>query len=359
MTLSIIILSWNTKDLTRNCLRSIFANVKDLEYEVIVVDNASQDNSAEMIEKEFSQVKLIKNLENIGFARGNNQGFAISRGEYVLFLNSDTIVPSPNFISVIPAFNCGAITGKAGLKAGIHTKSNDDSEIIDSRLRGNDNEVINKSPLRKMMEVMKNDSKIGALAPKLVYPDGEFQDEFFRKIPSLAQTFWLYLLPMSKLTYKIDFLRKRYLTDINPEKSVFVSDINLPGTALLMPSKLCRDLGGWDEGTFYWLEDVDLCQRIKKAGYKLYYFAEAEIIHLGGASSAMWDDFRKMYNFRKAYLYYFRKHKGAFQSFLVKWLFILNALFSAPFLLFFGIFKRKFWKKGIAALKFSWKFLGA
>jgi len=313
LTLSIVILSWNTKDLTRNCLRSIFDNVDDLECEVIVVDNDSQDGSAEMIEKEFPQVKLIKNLENIGFARGNNQGFCESRGEYVLFLNSDTIAPSPK----------------------------------------------EKSYLRKMVEAIKNDNKIGALAPKLVYPDGEFQDEFFRKIPSLAQTFWLYLLPMSKLTYKIDFLRKRYLTDINPEKSVFVSDINLPGTALLMPSKLCRDLGGWDEGTFYWLEDVDLCQRIKKAGYKLYYFADAEIIHLGGASSAMWDDFKKMYNFRKAYLYYFRKHKSAFQSFLVKWLFILNALTSAPFLLFFGIFKRRFWKKGIAALKFSWRFLGA
>lgn len=314
MELSIIILSWNTKDLTRNCLRSIFANVKDIFFEVIVVDNNSQDDSAQMIKQEFSQVKLIKNSENLGFAKGNNQGFEISRGEYVLFLNSDTIIPPP-----------------AG----------------------------GKSQLLKMVEVIQADKKIGALSPKLIYPDGRFQYEFYRKFPSLGQTFWLYLLPMSKLAYKIDFLKKKYLTDINSEKSFFVESLNLPGTALLMSAKLCRETGGWDEGTFYWLEDVDLNLRIKKAGYKLYYLAGAEIIHLGGASSALWDDFQKMFNFRKAYLYYFRKHKGALQGFIVKWMFILNALIVSPVLIILGVFKRKFWKKGIAALKFSWKFLGA
>jgi GT2 family glycosyltransferase len=342
LTLSIIILSWNTKDLTRNCLRSIFGGERDLDFEVIVVDNASQDGSAEMIEQEFPQVKLIKNKENIGFARGNNQGFQAGRGEYVLFLNSDTIIPAPK---------------TTGTDLVVSTRSVPVAMI--EAIKSPPTPLCQRGEFPPFAKEGEGGFKIGALAPKLVYPDGRFQYEFYRKFPNLGQTFWLYLLPMSKLTHKIRFLRKKYLTDINPEKSSFVSDINLPGTALLMPAKLCRELGGWDEGTFYWLEDVDLNLRIIKAGYKLYYLADAEIIHLGGASSALWDDFQKMYNFRKSYLYYFRKHKGGFQSFLVKWLFISNALISSPFLMVLGIFRRKFWQKGIAALKFSWNFLGA
>jgi hypothetical protein len=324
LTLSIIILSWNTHDLTRNCLRSIFDNVRDVALEVIVVDNGSSDGSAEMIEKEFPQVKLIKNSENLGFTKGNNQGFKASRGEYALFLNSDTIIPEVDV----------------------------DRPRTDLGLRP-------RSVLGRMIDKMKEDRSIGMLTPKLVYPDGAFQDEYYRKLPSLTQTFWVYLFPFNKLTHNIKFLRQRYLSGVDANKSGYIENFNVPGAAPLMSREAHEKIGGRDENIFYWLEDVDLFWSLKKAGYKMYYLAEATIIHLGGQSNIMWDDLRKMLDFRKGYLYVFRKHKGNLQGFIVKWMFILNALISAPFLMLFGIFGKKYWRKGAAAAKFAWRFLGA
>jgi GT2 family glycosyltransferase len=307
-------------------LRSIFANVKDLAlaseaskendsflFEVIVVENGSQDGSLEMIEQEFPQVKLIKNNYNAGFTKGNNQGFRASRGEYILFLNSDTVIPS---------------------------SSNSP-----------------KSVFELMVEKMTEDRSISMLTPKLIYPDGRFQDEYYRKLPSIIQTFWVYLFPFNKLTHNIKFLRRRYLSDVNPDKSGYIENFNVPGAAPIISREAYEKVGGRDENIFYWMEDIDLFWSMRKAGYKMFYLAEATIIHLGGMSNIMWDDLRKMLDFRQGYVYVFRKHKGKFQGFVVKWMFILNVLISAPFLLILGIFKRKFWKKGTAALKFSWKFL--
>jgi GT2 family glycosyltransferase len=337
MELSIVILSWNTLELTRNCLRSIFDNAKDLECEVIVVDNGSQDGSPEMIEKEFPQVKLIKNNYNSGFTKGNNQGFRASRGEYVLFLNSDTIIPPLDKHIFSPVSGCRPIPP--------HPPSR----------QPNTGESY-KSQLHKMVDKMKDDVSIGMLTPKLVYPDGRFQDEYYRKLPSLAQTFWVYLFPFNKLTHSVKFLRRRYLSDVNPDKSGYITDYNVPGAAPIISRAAYEKISGRDENIFYWMEDIDLFWSMQKAGYKMYYLAEATIIHLGGMSNIMWDDLRKMLDFRRGYLYVFRKHKGKFQGFIVKWMFILNALVSAPFLMLCGIFGKKYWKKGIAALKFVWKF---
>src|SRR3972149_9110820 len=92
MDVSIIIVNWNTRDILRNCLTSVFRNILGLSCEVIVIDNASSDGSDIMVEKDFNQVILIKNTENKGFAAANNQGIKITTGRYILLLNSDTIV---------------------------------------------------------------------------------------------------------------------------------------------------------------------------------------------------------------------------------------------------------------------------
>jgi len=326
--LSIVILSWNTKELTRNCLRSIFASVKDIDFEVIVVENGSHDGSPEMIEQEFPQVKLVRNNYNSGFTKGNNQGFKESRGDYILFLNSDTIVPPGDF-------SPRSVLGKLPM-----------TDLGDTC-----------SQLRRMLDKMKSDKSIGMLTPKLVYPDGRFQDEYYRKLPSIIQTFWVYLAPINKLTHKIGFLRRRYLSDIDPDKSCYVETFNVPGAAPMISREAYEKIDGRDENIFYWMEDVDLFWSMKKAGYKMYYLADATIIHLGGMSNIMWDDLRKMLDFRKGYLYVFRKHKGKFQGFVVKWMFIINAIIMSPILIVLGIFKRKYFRKGIAAAKFAWKFL--
>ncbi len=328
MELSIVILSWNTKDLTRDCLRSIFDNVKDVTFETIVVDNGSSDGSAEMIEKEFTQVVLIKNNENLGFTKGNNQGFKESRGEYVLFLNSDTIIPPVDFaprsvLGKLPRTDLGAA----------------------------------RSQLRKMVEMMRADKKIGILTPKLLNEDKTFQGELFRKYPNLAQTFWLYSAPQNRLTYKINFLKKRYLTDIDQNKSGYIDNYVVSGAAAMMPRKVYEEIGGRDEGIFYWMEDVDLCEVVKKSGYHLYYLADADIIHLCGKSNLLWDDLRKMLDFRTGYMYFYRKHRPHWQSIVVKWIFVLNSLFWILPLYVVGLFVKKYRGKARVFWQFAWKFL--
>ena len=92
LDLSISIVNWNTKDILRNCLKSIYESTHKISYEIFVVDNASSDGSSEMVEKEFPQVKLIRNKENLGFAKANNQVIKLSNARYILLLNSDTMV---------------------------------------------------------------------------------------------------------------------------------------------------------------------------------------------------------------------------------------------------------------------------
>ena len=319
MDLSIVVLSWNTKDLTKQCLKSIYDNVKDVAFETIVVDNGSSDGSAEMVAREFPQVKLVRNSENLGFTKGNNRGFKESGGEYVLFLNSDTIIPPVDFSPGLPR----SVPGTA------------------------------QSQLRKMVDKMRGDKSIGMLTPKLIYPDGEFQDEYYRKLPSISQTFWVYLAPLNKLTHKIKFLRRRFLSDLDSNKSCYADDFNIPGAAPLMSREAHEKIGGRDENIFYWLEDVDLCWSLEKAGYKLYYLADATIIHLGGQSNAMWEDLRKMLDFRRGYVYVFRKHKGKFQGFIIKWMFILNALLLVLPVFVIGLFVKQYRGKA----KVFWQFV--
>ena len=101
MDVSIIIINWNTKKLLSDCLRSVYENAGDVDYEVIVVDNASTDGSVEMVKRDFPQVILIENVANRGFAAANNQGMAVAKGRYVLLLNSDTLVLDDAIVSTV------------------------------------------------------------------------------------------------------------------------------------------------------------------------------------------------------------------------------------------------------------------
>src|SRR5437762_731821 len=116
MTLSIIILSYNTKDLFKNCLKSVFKNLKDFDFEVIVVDNDSHDGSPEMVENEFKKVKLIRNKENVGFGSGNNVGAKQAKGKYLLFLNSDTEVLDNGFLKMTKYLDSHSKAGVLGGK---------------------------------------------------------------------------------------------------------------------------------------------------------------------------------------------------------------------------------------------------
>jgi len=226
--LSIIIVSWNTKDLLRKCLSSIYYNTDKLTFEVFVVDNASQDGSPEMVEKEFPQVSLIKNKENFGFARGNNQGFLQAKGKYVLILNPDT-------------------------------------------------EVVNDA-LLKMVKYLDSNKEVGAVSGRFIYPDGTFQ-RYYRRFPAFSSMLTTWFLPRS-LAHKLKPTRAYLMLDDDFERIIEVPQP--AGACIMARRKLFLEEDFMDEQFPIFFGDVDLCRRIYEKGEKIFVLPYARIIHHWG-----------------------------------------------------------------------------
>jgi len=230
MDLTIVIVNWNTRELLRNCLRSVQEHQGELTVQVIVVDNKSADGSAEMVSRDFSAVELIQSGGNIGFARANNLALPRVRSEFVLFLNPDT--------------------------------------------------EVRPQALPRMIEFMRANPGVGALGCKIRDASGEHQELGFQRFPS-PYTELLRLLFFSSRT-------RRHMSGMlpyhNPQVSGYVK--KLFGACLLVPKKVLEKVGSFDERFFMYCEDVDLCHRIEAGGWRLYYLSEVEILHLGASASA-------------------------------------------------------------------------
>ncbi len=231
MDVSIIIVNWNTRDILRNCLTSVYAETKDIEFEVIVIDNASTDDSPEMVVKEFPKATIIENSQNKGFAAANNQGLAIVRGRYVLLLNSDTVVLD------------GAIT-----RSVTFSDAHPEAAVAGCR-------VLN--------------------------PDKALQPTCFM-FPST-----LNMLLLSSYLYKLfpksKFFGRERMTwwDRNNIREVDV----VTGCFMMVRRAAIKQVGMMDEQFFMYGEETDWCYRFKQAGWKILFTPIAEIIHLGEASS--------------------------------------------------------------------------
>lgn len=237
MDLSVIIVSFNTRKLLVSCIESVLKNTKGIKFEIVVVDNNSEDDSAEAAKKLGAVV--IKNSSNAGFATANNQGLKIAKGEYILFLNSDT--------------------------------------------------EINNNVLGEMLVWMKENPMVGVATPALKNKDGSLQATggFF---PSLASVFsWMtiqdfpfvdgFIKPFHPLHSK-SFFSKGDSFYKNKRELDWVT-----GAFLLTKKEIMDKVKGWDEDYFMYVEEVDLCFRIKKLGYQVWYLPKWNIIHYGGASS--------------------------------------------------------------------------
>lgn len=303
MKISIIILSWNTKKLLRDCLKSLYTlDPKPYTLELIVVDNGSTDGSPEMVAKEFKKVKLIRNKKNLGFAKGNNQGIKAAKGNYIMLLNSDT--------------------------------------------------VIHKGAIKKLaISLQDRDQPCQAVSPLLILPDGKPQIDYYMKFPNLWQVCLYHNPVLRPLALKIPFLR--HLICFSPKKEPFEVD-QLPGAALMATKETWNKVGLLDEDYHFLYEDVDWCYRARKLGCSLTVIPQAKITHIGGAS---WKKKLKeeSFEFYKQYfssmLLFVEKNYGQTKKFIFRLALIKNWLFSSLLILPVAIFSPRVWKLVLDKLK--------
>lgn len=232
MKLSVSIVNYNVADELRQCLRSVQNALQDIDSEVFVVDNKSSDNSCEMVRQEFPWVKIIENAQNLGFAKANNQAIREAKGDYILLLNPDTIVPA--------------------------------------------------DAIRKMLAFMDQHPEGGGLGVKMLDEKGRFLPESKRGIPTPGAAFCKFF-GLSKLFPKSDTFNHYYLGAVPNDKTAEVEI--LAGACMLLRKSVLKEVGLLDEHYFLYGEDIDISYRIIHAGYKNYYFPEATITHLKGRST--------------------------------------------------------------------------
>lgn len=227
--LTIVIVNWNTKELLRNCLISIYDSPVDIGIEIIVVDNCSNDGSPDMVEAQFPKIILIRNSENRGFAAANNQAFKIANGQHILLLNSDTIVHG---------------------------------RVLENSVR-----------------FLETHSKVGAMGCRVLNTDGTVQLTC-SEYPSLTNQ-----LIMASGLWKLStpkWFGKYLMTDWKRDSERNVEVIS--GCYLLIRKKILTEVGMLDENFFFFGEETDWCLRIRGAGWRLMFAPVGEITHYGGAS---------------------------------------------------------------------------
>jgi GT2 family glycosyltransferase len=263
MDVSILILNYNTRQLTINALRSVYQSETPSSYEVILVDNASIDDSIQHIQDEFPEVILIQNQENVGFAIANNQAMRIAKGRYVLLLNSDTL--------------------------------------------------IQPDTLETMLHFMDNHPEVGAAGCKLVLQDGTLDKACKRGFPTPSASFY-YAFGISKLFPHIPRFNQYQLGYKDPDDAYPVDC--LVGAFMFVRRTTIDQVGMLDEEFFMYGEDIDWCYRIKQAGWVNYYYPKTQILHLKGASSRR-KPIKIVYEFHRAMWLFHRKHYKKQYSFIV------------------------------------------
>jgi GT2 family glycosyltransferase len=255
--LTVIIVNWNVRELLRDCLKSIYSQTQKIAFEVIVVDNASIDGSIEMVQKEFPRAKLLKNKDNAGFARANNQAIQQSRGRYVLLLNPDTV-------------------------------------------------VLNDA-LSKMVVFMDTHKDTGAAGPRIMNSDNTVQLMCGRHFPTLVTELWDFtklasLFPGNKIF-------GRHLMSYWPHNDTREVEL-ISGACMIVRKETIERTGLMDEQFFLFAEETDWCYRIRKNGWKIYLNADAEVIHLWQQSVKRSPANMTLESYKSMYLF-FLKHHGA------------------------------------------------
>jgi GT2 family glycosyltransferase len=252
--LSILIISWNTRTITRNCLLSVREGLGEFPAEIILVDNDSSDGSAEMVAEEFPEVQLIRNPKNVGFAAANNQAMEIATGEFFLLLNSDTLV-------------------------------------LDN-------------VLQQSVAYLESNPKVGIMGCRVLNHDKTLQVSCSR-YPSFLNLL-LMTAGLDRLSKPRWFQRYRFpLASPNQQQSVDT----ISGCFLMIRSSTAEQVGFMDDGFFFFGEETDWCRRVKISGWDIRYAPVGEIVHLGGQSAKKLDGRRDIL-LTAGFVRLHRKHSG-------------------------------------------------
>ncbi len=273
----VVIVSFNTRELLRKCLLSVLRSAGDISTRVVVVDNASQDGSCEMLKKEFPEVCLIENKDNVGFARAVNQGVKRFRADFILLVNPDV--------------------------------------------------EIKEEAVAAMYRFIKEREEIGIVGCKLLFPDGRRQHSC-RRFPTLTVSIFE-VFPVNLL-----FPHNKWVKHYNYNFEDFKEPVEvewISGAVLLIRYKVFEELKGFDEEFFIYSEEMDFFKRLRDRGYKAYYYPKAEAIHHHGASTQQ--TYARQVDFYKSLHRFFKKHYGTTKASLLKAFIALWSILYAGFLL--------------------------
>jgi len=253
MEVSIIIVNHNTKKLTRQTIETVIDNTENIDYEIIVVDNST--DSSQKFEFFHEKVNILLDINNFGFGNACNIGARLAKGDFLLFLNSDTI--------------------------------------------------IHENTIGKCIEYLKKENNIGSLGVRVILENGMLDHGCKRGFPTPQSALYYYLgldkkYPESK---KYGAYRQTFISEYETKEVDSVS-----GSFMIVPKTVFEELNGFDETFFMYGEDLDLCFRIKEKKYRIIYFADTYIIHLKGQSGLHTKSKFVIYHFYNAMLLFYKKH---------------------------------------------------
>jgi GT2 family glycosyltransferase/lipopolysaccharide/colanic/teichoic acid biosynthesis glycosyltransferase len=275
MDLTIVIVNYNVKEFLEQSIISIKKSCRNIEYELVVVDNASSDGSIELIRQNFPEIKLITNTENKGFAAANNQAIKRAQGEFILLINPDTIVQEDTFSVILNFF--------------------------------------------------KNHPECGMVGCKILNPDGSLQLACRRSFPTPWVAFTK-IIGLSKLFPNSKLFGRYNLTYLDPDRTYEVEAIS--GSFMFFRRQVVENIGYLDDSFFMYGEDLDWCFRIREAGWKIYYLPETKIIHFKGESSKK-TDIDLILQFYRAMKLFVEKHYHHRYLHVPQWLLMLGITLRA------------------------------
>jgi GT2 family glycosyltransferase len=286
--LSVCIVTYNARDWLKGCLESIYENTLLTSFEIIVVDNGSNDRVKEMLSQDFPEVSFIGNENNQGYTRPMNQSLQAARGHYLLQLNPDTVI--------LPA------------------------------------------AFDRLIEFMEGHPQVGICGPKVFNQDGSFQKQCRRGEPR----------PMAMLSYFFRlsslFPNNRtfggYLLEYEDENKTIEVDA-LSGSCMLIRREVVDQIGYLDEEFFAYQEDTDYCARARQVGWKVYYYPEAQIIHYGGRGGSRVEPYRSIVEWHRSYWRYYKKHLAKDYFFLFNWIYYLLMVAKLGVALVVNFFRRE------------------